>query len=197
MKNTKMRRMLLLAACALLLVTLSVGATMAYLTSTTNTVRNTFTVGKVEIELDEAKVTALGVQDGDSRVQANTYKLLPGRTYLKDPTVHVGDESENCWLFVKVVNEIAAIEGATTIADQMTANGWTAVAGTENVYAYEAAASAGADVVVFESFTVAAEATEADLEGCDEKAVTIIAYAVQADNFTTAAAAWAAAPATW
>ena len=41
---------------AVLLVSLSVGATLAYLTSTTQTVKNTFTVGKVNITLDEVKV---------------------------------------------------------------------------------------------------------------------------------------------
>ena len=60
MKNSKFRRILLLLACAVLLVSLSVGATLAYLTSTTETVTNTFTVGNVAITLDELDVDEYG-----------------------------------------------------------------------------------------------------------------------------------------
>ena len=76
---------LLVVACALLLVAASVFGTMAYLTST-DTVTNTFTVGKVAIKLDEAKVNPDGslVENAD-RVKANSYKLLPGHIYNKDP----------------------------------------------------------------------------------------------------------------
>lgn len=63
---------LLLTLCAVLLVAASVLGTMAYLTST-DTVTNTFTVGKVEIKLDETDVT----NPTGSRVQANSYKLMP------------------------------------------------------------------------------------------------------------------------
>ena len=47
---------LLLTLCAVLLVAASVLGTMAYLTSTAK-VENTFTIGKVEITLDETDVT--------------------------------------------------------------------------------------------------------------------------------------------
>ncbi|MBQ3062404.1 MAG: hypothetical protein IJD03_01960, partial [Clostridia bacterium] len=98
MKNTK--KALLMTLCAVMLVAASVMGTMAYLTSTTGVVTNTFTVGKVGITLDEAKVTEYGVKDGDTRVMANTYKLVPGHTYVKDPTVHVAADSEESYLFV-------------------------------------------------------------------------------------------------
>ena len=75
---------LLLTLCAVLLVAASVLGTMAYLTST-DTVTNTFTVGKVEIKLDETDVT----NPNGPRVTANSYKLMPGTTYTKDPTVTV------------------------------------------------------------------------------------------------------------
>lgn len=85
---------LLVVACALLLVAASVFGTMAYLTST-DTVTNTFTVGKVKITLDEAKVDADGKPVTPAeRVKENSYKLLPGHTYTKDPTVTVEAGSE-------------------------------------------------------------------------------------------------------
>ena len=93
---------LLLTLCAVLLVAASVLGTMAYLTSTAK-VENTFTIGKVEIKLDEAKVTADGIPvEGAARVQANSYKLMPGNTYTKDPTVTVKAGSEASYVRMKV-----------------------------------------------------------------------------------------------
>lgn len=101
---------LLLTLCAVLLVAASVLGTMAYLTST-DTVTNTFTVGKVEIKLDEAKVTADGIPvEGAARVTANSYKLMPGTTYTKDPTVTVKAGSEESYVRMKVTfNNATAI----------------------------------------------------------------------------------------
>ena len=179
--------------CAAALVVASVLGTMAYLTSQTETVANTFTVGKVAITLDETDVTPMGVQDTDARVQGNEYKLIPGHTYIKDPTVHVDADSEDSWLFVKVDNGISDLEatGNTTIAEQMKAKGWTLVTGTTNVYAYAQKAIASQDIIVFDSFTIAGDATVAVNA---DKTITIEAYAIQADGFTTAADAWTAAP---
>ena len=88
---------LLLTLCAVLLVAASVLGTMAYLTST-DTVTNTFTVGKVEIKLDETDVT----NPTGPRVKANSYKLMPGTTYTKDPTVTVLKGSEDSYVRMKV-----------------------------------------------------------------------------------------------
>lgn len=88
---------LLLTLCAVLLVAASVLGTMAYLTSTAK-VENTFTIGKVEIKLDETDVT----NPTGSRVQANSYKLMPGTTYTKDPTVTVKAGSEESYVRMKV-----------------------------------------------------------------------------------------------
>ena len=96
---------LLLTLCAVLLVAASVLGTMAYLTST-DTVTNTFTVGKVEIKLDETDVT----NPTGPRVQANSYKLMPGTTYTKDPTVTVKAGSEESYVRMKVTfNNAAAL----------------------------------------------------------------------------------------
>lgn len=206
----KKSKAILMVVCAMLLVAASVMGTLAYLTSTAS-VTNTFTVGKVAITLDEAPVDADGQKTTGARVSANTYHLLPGHEYDKDPTIHVDEKSEDCYLFVKVENGIAAIEDSTnTIAAQMAANGWTAVDGTTNVYAYKNVASAGDDVEVFKSFTISGNVSNEKLagtpaattpdgetipavEGYDGATVVVTAYAVQADGFDTAAAAWTAA----
>ena len=215
--KTKMKA-LALALCAVMLVATTVFATVAYLTSTTETVTNTFTVGNVVITLDEADVNIDGkpldangnvVEDVEDakRDTSNSYKLMPGHNYTKDPTVHVEANSEDCYVFVEVVNGISDIEVATgngdTIAEQMAAKGWTNVSG--NIFVYNKDASGKTvvttsteitDLVVFDDFTL-----KTDLEYIDLKAVvdadtliTIKAYAIQADGFEDDAAAtvWAA-----
>ena len=93
---------LLLTLCAVLLVAASVLGTMAYLTST-DEVNNTFTVGSVAITLDEAEVDENGTPvEGAARVKSNEYKLMPGHTYTKDPTVTVEKGSESSYVRMKV-----------------------------------------------------------------------------------------------
>lgn len=112
MKKSMLRKVLLLACSAVLLVCLSVGATLAYLTSQ-DTVTNTFTVGKVDITLDEAaikedKATGNWVEDSSkSRTEGNAYHLMPGLTYAKDPTVTVKAGSEPSYVRILVtINKI-------------------------------------------------------------------------------------------
>lgn len=130
----KKTKALMLVLCAVLLVTASVLGTMAYLTSTDQVV-NTFTVGKVAITLDEAKVDSDGKPVADAaRVKENAYHLLPGHGYTKDPTVHVQANSEDSFIFVKVENGIASYEGNPKIAAQITGYGWKPLKDVANVY---------------------------------------------------------------
>ena len=208
----KTRKILLMAACAVLLVCISVGATVAYLTAT-DTVTNTFTVGQVAITLDEAKVDMYGdAVTSAARTDENTYKLIPGHKYTKDPTVHFAAGSEASYLFVKVENDIADIEDvypyaegeSGTIAQQILANEWTLLSGYTNIYYKEVDANTttnNRDYPVFAGFKVKGDAaveafapsvsTDPDGESVDvPKKVTVTAYAVQADGFDDAKAAW-------
>lgn len=179
-------KVLVTALCAMLLVAVSVLGAMAYLTSK-DTVTNTFTVGKVEITLDEVEVNPDGTAKSNSRVKANTYHLIPGHTYIKDPTVHIGENSEDCWIFVKLENGLKDVVADTGIEAQMEANGWKLLAGTENVYAYRETVSADDDIPVFDSFTIKGDA---DVSSCEDAEIDVVAYAVQADGFNAAASAW-------
>lgn len=189
------KKALALVLCAVMLVAASVFGTLAYLTDT-DAVTNTFTVGNVKITLDEAKVTPAGVIDGDSRVTGNEYHLIPGHTYVKDPTVHVDANSEDCYVFVKVTNNISDIEivaddeteGTETIAEQMTQKGWTLI--SDGVYYYKDVVSKNQDVVVFDNFTIAGTVANAKLAENTSDTVEIIAYAIQAEGFDTATDAW-------
>lgn len=207
----KTRKILLMAACAVLLVCISVGATVAYLTSTDQVV-NTFTVGKVAITLDELDVD--NSTPNVERDKANAYKLMPGHSYVKDPTVHFAAGSEASYLFVKVENAIADIEDVYpyaegkngTIAQQIVANGWTLLDDYTNIYYKKVDANTttnNRDYPVFAGFKVKGDAdVEAfapivsigpNGENVDVPwKVTVTAYAIQADGFKTAAAAWTA-----
>lgn len=112
MKAKTKTKALLMSLCAVLLVAASVLGTMAYLTDSKD-VKNTFTVGNVSIDLDEAKVNTDGKaidKKGNvvtdlakaERVAGNSYKLLPGHTYTKDPTVTVLKGSEEAYVRMKV-----------------------------------------------------------------------------------------------
>lgn len=192
---------LLTTLCAVLLVAASVLGTMAYLTDH-QTVTNTFTVGKISITLDELDVDG-STPDAD-RDMANKYHLMPGKTYTKDPTVHVTANSENAYIFVKVENGIADYEAATVeggyknIADQIKAKGWTALEDVANVYykEYTKNANEAVDLVVFENFKIADEANKADgwsNINANSTKVTITAYAIQNDGFENKPAeAWTA-----
>ena len=192
MKTTK--KALLLALCAVLLIVSTVFATMAYLTYTTQAVKNTFTFGNVKITLDEAKVNEYGVKDGDTRVTANTYKLMPGHTYVKDPTIHVDANSEACWLFVKLENGLKDIIASENIEKQMQDYGWTPIDSTNNIWAYNKVVAAGKHINVFDEFTLTDNAV---VSNYGDATIIVTAYAVQADGFNTAADAWNAAPSDW
>lgn len=97
------RKTLLTVMCAVLLVVVSVMGTMAYLTSK-DSVKNTFTVGEVEIVLDEAEVDGLGKErPKEERVKENAYHFIPGNVYDKDPTIHIDANSEDAYIVAKVV----------------------------------------------------------------------------------------------
>lgn len=208
-KNTrKLKKAALLLCSAVLLVCISIGATVAYLTSTAQVV-NTFTVGNVAITMDETKVDENGTPiQGADRVQANTYKLLPGHTYTKDPTIHVSDTSEEAYLGVKVVfeNSAAADEKLSlnmlSIFDGFIADNWTIQKKTQqdgDVYyllTRKNTVTKKQNIKLFENVVIPGSMTNeqiAILSGIEMK---ITAYAVQKDGFSTPEAALSAAFAT-
>lgn len=205
------RKALLLTFCAVLLVVASVLGTIAYLTAN-DKVTNTFTVGQVAINLDEAKVT----EDGEAvtpaeRVKANSYKLLPGHTYTKDPTVTVLKGSESSYIKMTVtftkakeLDAIFAPNGAnlTSIFKDYDSDYWIAKGNTENTDANtrtyefwytEAVDAPTTDVkldALFDSITVPNNITGKQLATIQGMMITVNAYAIQADGFETAKDAW-------
>ena len=204
---------LILTLCAVLLVAASMLGTMAYLTST-DEVENTFTVGQVKITLDEAQVTPDGKPvEGAARVKANSYKLLPGHTYTKDPMVTVLKGSEASYIKMTVtfskakeLDDIFAPNGAdmTKIFNGYDKTSWTYKGNTKDTAAdtrtyefwyKETVGAPTADVALdalFDSITVPGTITNKQLETIKGMTITVNAYAIQADGFANPEAAWAA-----
>ena len=206
-----MKKSIALVMMAVLLVAASVMGTLAFLTSHDEVV-NTFTVGKVAIKLDEAAANTDGtlVPNAD-RVKTNSYKLLPGHTYNKDPMVTVLKGSEPSYIKMTVTfskaNELDAIfapTGAdlTSIFKGYDAANWIAKGNTKDATANtrtyefwykEPVGAPTADVALdalFDSITVPGEITQKQLETIADMTITVNAYAIQADGSTDAADAW-------
>lgn len=212
--NAKILKPVLLSVAAIVLVVTTVFATMAYLTSSA-AVSNVFTVGDVKLHMYETKVLPNGKPDPANPVvpgemkntDTNSYHLVPGGNYLKDPTIYVDGGSEESYLFVRLRNDLKSIEkpGDTTILSQLKQKGWLEIQRDPNnidaVFVYvgedvsgyanatEFFASKKAKLVgggddreeydVFENFTLADEVP--NLSSFGGARVAIVAYAIQAN----------------
>lgn len=207
------KKILVACLCVALAVLTIAGTTLAYLTSQ-DTVTNTFTVGNVQIKLDEAAANPDGsLVPNATRVKANSYKLIPGHTYAKDPMVTVLKGSESSYIKMTVTftkaAELDAIfnpNGAdmTSIFKGYDSTNWIAKDITKDVtnntrtYEFwykEAVEAPDADVALdalFDSITVPGNITNDQLSSIAGMTITVNAYAIQADGFANAEAAWAA-----
>ena len=155
-----------------------IGGTLAWLTDSKE-LTNTFTVGNINIELDE------------SSFNAKNANLVPGTTIAKNPTVTVKANSEDCFVYVMIDNNLKA--NNKTIGTLDIAADWEAVAtqGNKTIYKYTSTvASATTDNTLPAVFTKVAisgdNIVKADLEALEEM-VTVVnttievkAYAHQA-----------------
>ena len=160
------------------------GGTIAWLTTNTGTVTNTFTYGDIGIELTETKPVN------------QEAKIIPGVNIEKNPQVSVKANSEDCWLFVKVEEidwpEFTEADGTTRKVSWAIANGWTLVPGQTNVYYREAAAGESFPVLKDNVVTVSENLNKAEVNTVIAKhpQLKFTAYAVQKDNVGSAKDAW-------
>ena len=215
------KKILSLTLVVCLLAIAVVGGTLAYFTDTENEVTNTFTVGNVQIKLDETDVDVYGDATGNGRLEeGNEYKLIPGHTYTKDPMVTVAAGSEPCYVRMLVkVNDVEALKTAfPTLVDQatdvfllqeltkdeagvMTWNpNWEYAGYNDGVYEfrYNAVVDARTGVQelpeLFTDITVPAGTTGTALAELEDLGITVYAQAIQEDGFANAAAAFAELP---
>ena len=169
------------------IATVAITSTFAYLTSTPDSITNVFTVGKVAISIEETT--------GD------TYKMIPGNVYDKDPCITVEDGSEDCWLFVKVEENNNTAPNGSYINYEVNSNDWTLVPGETNVYYYagnDATATEGTKSYVLKDSKVKIDENNVTSEyvatlDSEEKYPKLIftAYAIQKANIDTVDKAWA------
>ncbi len=192
-----MKRKLIIALALCLALALGIGGTMAYLTATTTAVVNTFTIGNVGLTLAEPVGEAAHYQ----------FKIVPGETVTKDPTVTVTTGSEPCWLFVKITEDLGALsQYSIDFFDYLTADGWTLVPGQTNVYyrtvgVKEGDSAIGASIPVLKdnkvtlSQNITLDMSKAlQTEGAQAPTLTFKAAAVQYDGLTTVETAFAQVP---
>ena len=122
-----MKKKIALLMAMVMLFAVTTATTLAWLQAETDPVVNTFTVGDINITLDETNV------EGTGRDTTNEYKMVPGQKYVKDPIVHVQPGSEPCWVFVKVAEENNDDDVIQYAVDDTT---WALVDEDENIYVY-------------------------------------------------------------
>lgn len=109
----KFTKPLLIVLAMILVCVTSVFATIAYLTSDTEVVSNTFTVGNVEIDIRESNINEDPTDPDDDYIyggESQTYEdIVPNQTYAKDPTVIVkaGSEPSYVRMFVTITKSAA------------------------------------------------------------------------------------------
>lgn len=182
MKKNKL--VVTLSAVALLGV-IGVGSTFAYLTDA-ETINNTFTVGNVNFDDEGLRESAVSNENGSYvdadgagtwTVTSNKYEnLYAGEVVYKDPTVIMGKESENAWVFAKVTynKEQYAIKWSED---------WVVV--TENdtydVRAKKEPIKAKESSTIFTEVTVSKDITEDTIL----EDIQVQAFAIQAAGFET------------
>lgn len=111
------KKSIIMLVCALLIISSVAFGTIAYLTDR-ESVTNRFTVGDVEIIVDESKVDENGnaIPDAD-RVKENDYHIVPGGVYDKDPTMTVKAGSEES--YVRMMVTVTKASQIKTIFDEL------------------------------------------------------------------------------
>lgn len=183
-----------LAVCILAVAV--IGATMAYFTDT-DSKTNTFTFGKVDIDLTEDSTDANGAVKGVISTGGGiTYPgVLPGLVYSKVPTVTVKRDSLDAWVIITATVPTVydwdglfndSIDTANFTKDRKTV-------GENTVYYFyaNAAVTAGSSVTPFTEVKINPALTQNDV--AKKFDMVINAYAIQKDGFSNAEAAFTAA----
>ena len=180
-KNTR-TRILLTAVAALLLVTMAVGGTLAWLTATSGPVENTFTPSEVGVKIEETK--------------GNTFQFVPGVDIKKDPKV-TATADVDCYVYVKITET----DWPTALIPYSVADGWlplvTSTDCKTKVYYRACTATETAQlnqtwsVLEDDTIEVADTLTVANMESiADTVKLTFDAYIIQQAGFGSPEAAW-------
>ena len=168
----------------------AIGGTLAFIAAKSNSVINTFTYGKIALTLTETE----GTKNNGVREFEN---IVPGAEVEKDPTVSVLANSENCYVYAKVVNNVV-LDGNVVVTCNINTSQWTLVKEVKNtdgsvvsLYQYTGnddgiVEKASDDTVLpalFKTVTFDSDIESEDLTALDAITddIVITAYAHQAD----------------
>lgn len=183
----KKRNVLVAVLGSLLALGVIVGTTLAYLTATADPVTNTFTVGKIKIDLDEPSY----------KEPVGGTKLYPGAEIDKDPTVTVKANSERSYVYMLLKDELNFPLPTTPAEDAIALDlhaHWVLVEtdGNRRLFRFhlvvENSATDQALTPLFTEVTVNTKVTSANIGNLENGKLTISAYAHQAIEVTQAAA---------
>lgn len=179
-----MKKKIALLMAMVMLFAVTTAGTLAWLRDESTEVVNTFTVGDINIELDESDDLDL--------------KMVPGAELEKDPFVTVKAGSEASYVFIQVTESTnlddfityQVIENGTTPV-----NHWTPLEGVEGVWYCQVGdltAENAQDVVIHilvgDEVSVKEDVTKTELNALTSATyptLTFKAYAVQSENLNT------------
>lgn len=207
-----MKKKLIAIISVVAVLVLAVGGIMAYLTDTAE-VTNTFTVGDVQIKLDEVVVDEDGkaLTNGSRTEQGNEYHLIPGLEYDKDPTVTVKAGSEESYVrmlvtvdCLKELDEIFNPYPGSAVVDIFQgydSSVWECVKETRNAegtaityeFRYKKGTVSGFDgngdkaelelPALFTSFKIPGFITGEQLKTIEDMKIVVVGHAIQAAGF--------------
>lgn len=161
-----------------LLLGAAIGTTYAWLIDNTTPVKNTFTVGNIDIDLKEYDAEDAEVAGGMD------FTVIPGQTVTKKALVSVTDDSESCWLFVKIVEE----NNVNNLLDWAPAAGWELAVEDGNTSVYYRVVGKDDAVKTFsvlagDKVSVSETMTKADVDALGDAtpSLTFTAYAIQSE----------------
>ena len=198
------KKILAVSLVVSLVAVAALGVTLAYFTDT-STVANTFTLGNIDITLEE--IVGYDAQE-QPIVKTDAYEypsIVPGDVLHKEPYVkNVG--SNDAYVFMKVtLSDAAALDDllpdlATQNVINFNTTNWNFISnnvdGSNRVIwiGYKTILAPDATTIApFSTITIPTEWDSDDMESLGEDfSLTVNAYAIQADNIADAAAAYTA-----
>ena len=199
-KKNSGKKVIVLLLAIVMLIGCAIGGTVAYLTTKTDAVVNTFVAGNIgTLELDESDTTT---QTADGK---NIYIIIPGKDITKDPkityTPATTNDVGNVYIFVEVAGGSWKYDSASSkfVAGDLS---WTVASGWQHLkdnvfYMTTAAPVSDQAFIANNTISVANTITKDTMANAVTNAsgLTFTAYAIQAEGFTGASAAadaWAA-----
>lgn len=174
-----MKKKLTVVALVVVLVALLIsGMTMAYFTDT-KSVTNVFTVGNIDIELTEPNWNA-----------AKAAGVLPGGSYLKDPTVENTGDADAYVLIEITFNGNNSGRPVSDFLVGLDKTNFDVITDTPSTLLLHAKEKLEPDstLTAFTAVQLPTDLVEGDL--ADEFHIVVVAKAIQADGFDSAAAAF-------